>query len=498
MLGGTLALTARALRVSVRTRRTFVSLLVFVGVLYISVASYSGFLPTAIFGAPGLRAFQTIAQMNLIAITLGAVSIFATAITEEKEEQTLGLLRMAGLNPVSILAGKLVPRLVIATIVLFVQLPFTFLAITLGGVTRTQVLSAYLALAAYLFLVANLGLLASVVARRSVRAVQLMVLLLVIYLLGPFLILTIGVMILRVQPPGFFMAFVGAWSDTSIFSRMTAVLETGFGGPTFEYQFFSNLIGGLICFVLAWIAFPHFTLDDGSEAPARPAPARVRGSRGVRPAWSNPLAWKDFHFLAGGRRAILIKLILYPCLGMVIPILTDPTLEVVAWSIWGTCLAGFIVESTFLASRIFREEISRQTLSSLVILPWTLPSLAWSKVAGCAIALTPAIFWMIAAMVLQPDEFAELLVEAPVEPAFWMLVASFVFFLHFVALLSLTYKWGSIPIAFAVTYMAPSMFGACAFFIGEAFIYVLLILAAVGSAILHVRLGTRLEAIAAQ
>ena len=80
---------------------------------------------------------------------------FATAITEEKEEGTLGLLKMAGISRVSILLGKSTSRLITAILLFLVQLPFTLLAITLGGVTLGQIFAAYWALLAYMLLVAH-------------------------------------------------------------------------------------------------------------------------------------------------------------------------------------------------------------------------------------------------------------------------------------------------------------------------------------------------------
>ena len=54
-------------------------------------------------------------------------------MAEEKEEQTLGLLRMTGLSPLSILLGKSTSRLCGALLLLAAQFPFTIFAVTLGG-----------------------------------------------------------------------------------------------------------------------------------------------------------------------------------------------------------------------------------------------------------------------------------------------------------------------------------------------------------------------------
>ena len=115
--------------------------------------------------------------------TLAGPLMFATCITEEKEEQTLGLLRMANVGPLSLLLGKLAPRLASALLILIVQFPFTLLAITLGGVGWSQVFAAFCTLLAHVFLIANVGLFCSVVGRRTGSAVGLCAILLFGYLI---------------------------------------------------------------------------------------------------------------------------------------------------------------------------------------------------------------------------------------------------------------------------------------------------------------------------
>jgi len=85
------------------------------------------------YGAPGLHFLQELVWVNLVFITLAGLSYFASAITEEKEEMMLGLLRMTDLNPVAILLGKSTSRLVGALLLLLVQAPFILLAVALAA-----------------------------------------------------------------------------------------------------------------------------------------------------------------------------------------------------------------------------------------------------------------------------------------------------------------------------------------------------------------------------
>ena len=118
-------------------------------------------------GAPGLEFFVVVVTLQAVCVTIAGLGYFASAVTEEKEEMTLGLLRMTNLNPLSILLGKSTSRLCGALLLLAVTFPFALLAVTLGGISAHQIVASLLALGAYTFFLCNLALLGSVIARRT-------------------------------------------------------------------------------------------------------------------------------------------------------------------------------------------------------------------------------------------------------------------------------------------------------------------------------------------
>lgn len=183
MIGSTLALLGRSLREDARLLRSHAARLLFLGLIYFSLKEAQAY--GSAWGAPGLNFFESMSWWNFIFILLIGVSFFATAITEEKEEMTLGLMRMAGISPVALLLGKSTSRLFRALLLLAVQFPFAVLAITLGGVTLHQVLATYVALAAFLILTANVALFCSVCTKHSRTASWMTFLLLVVSLIGP-------------------------------------------------------------------------------------------------------------------------------------------------------------------------------------------------------------------------------------------------------------------------------------------------------------------------
>ena len=103
-------------------------------------------------------------------VTLLGGMYFSTAIVEEKEEQTLPLLRMTGTTPAAILLGKSIPRLTSVLLFLLVVTPFLFLSVTLGGVLMHSMLMAVLGILTYAVMFSQIGLLTSVISGDAQRA----------------------------------------------------------------------------------------------------------------------------------------------------------------------------------------------------------------------------------------------------------------------------------------------------------------------------------------
>ena len=207
------------------------------------------------YGAPGLNFLQEMVWVNLVFITLAGLSYFASAITEEKEEMMLGLLRMTDLNPVAILLGKSTSRLVGALLLLLVQVPFILLAVTLGGVGLLQIVAAYGTLLAYLFLVCNLALLFSVVFRNTTTAAAFTLVVLLFFLFGHYWAAAIEQYIASTGPinlhrglGSILTTMIDLWRQATPSDRLSVIFRTGFTGPAIGFQVASNLVLGVFCF----------------------------------------------------------------------------------------------------------------------------------------------------------------------------------------------------------------------------------------------------------
>ena len=510
----TFALLHRSLRVDDRLLRTHLFRLLFVAIIYFFLVSTQQ--TRVMFSAPGLRFFQQICYLNFVCITLGALSYFSTVITEEKEEMTLGLLRMAGISPLSLLLGKSIPRLMTAALLLSAQFPFTLLAITLGGVALSQVIAAYVTLLAYLVLAANLGFLFSVISLRSRSASVRTGLVLGAYFLGPFLVR--WALIGLVQrgwlsgDGGVFNTTLGicSWLETtSAFHRMSQVLATGAGLSIWSYQAISNLIAGAALFTLSWIVFDPATRNEKPAMEARGVlTKRLRLTSALAPgrAWNSALAWKDFYFTAGGVTMLLMKFVLYGAiLGIIIYTVNGS--RNISWRrqdiggpTMGLMLFIAAVEVSIYVARTFYSEIKWKTLSSIVLLPKTVAELAYPKLLGCFLGLIPVTTYFFIGFLIWPEGFGEALEELIEEPGAWLFLASYCLFLHLVSLLSLYVKWGALPLAFALIYVMGPMCLTTVFIRGpdEGLLAVAAMASFIACGIMQVFIAQRLRELAAQ
>lgn len=458
MVHGALTLLMRSLRRDARLRRAhafrIACVLFLAGMLIVAhVMSFT-------VGAPGLRFFRSICYLNFALVTLAGFSFFSSAITEEKEEGTLGLLKLADLSTVSILLGKSTNRLFSALLVCAAQFPFALLAMTLGGVTVHQVWSAYVALAAYMVLVANVALLCSVISRRSGTA-SILMLFLSLFFLAAVPLMWSGKS--RFAEFGFVQQSSGLvllfWdgirflNDASILARLDEILTTGFHRSAFGVQVLGSLLGALASFAVAWIVFDRFTeyVDSRPRRGLVLRPSSRRLFRMVRP-WRCALIWKDFHFVAGGPVLAGVKLVLYPALVIGLWQLSQYWIGPVFGlrftdAVWLLAVTATAAELLLYATRIFHQERQWGTLPTLVVLPRSTMSLAYGKLCGCLLGSLPTLLLIVLLASIVPPPLAQ--GNPLLDVRFVILLGAFVVVLHLTALYSLILRWGALPLAIA-------------------------------------------------
>lgn len=457
MIGPSLALLRRTLRHDSQLLRAHLVRLAVVG--YIFLCLWWAHMTFLMRGAPGRSFFTAMTWLNIFVITVCGVSFFATAISEEKDESTLGILRMAGIGPVALLLGKSTTRLISAALILCAQLPFTLLATTLGGITPDQVLATYIAIIAYTVFLANLGLFCSVVADRSASASGLaLVLVLVIYLGVPLVgAATVG---FGNTPP----LWLQRLNDFSIFLRPSVILASGFQESMWSFQVWSNLIAAVAMFAASWTVFDLFNRDRnfisriGSRIHVR------KTARKSRRAWTRAVIWKDFQLITGGFKGWIVKGALYAILIAAVGLfafLETPTIhqtfDTTGYAVVIGALVLLAAELSIYASRIFRDEVRGETLTLMLMLPMTPRTVCIAKAVGCMMGAVPAAGALLIGSLMIP----EVALRQAVSPLFWAFVLHFFLFLSVTALLSLYVKWGALPLALVITIVGVGTFQYC-------------------------------------
>lgn len=492
---GTFALVERAMRVDTRLARTHLIRLGFAMLILLFVVQVQ--LEMARYSAPGREVFFYMCWVNFFLLNLAGVSFFSTVITEEKEEMTLGLLRMAGISPVGILLGKVSPRLLSVVLLLSVQLPFTILAITLGGVAINQIFAAYVALLAFAVLMAGLGAFLSTVCARSSLAASLTTATLASLYIAPLLLRDAGRQLLRenridITTRETLFEAAELIERTTPLGSLDVILTTGFNGNPLSFQVLFDISCGTVLFGLAWLFFDVCTRNETQSTPARGMMAlfskRVASQSRV---WSHAIVWKDFNFLTGGATAVIIKLLAYSILmgGMSIMIskrVRTDVMDNVGATLMASMLTALIVEIPIYLSRLFREELRWQTWSCLTLLPKSMTRVALGKLAGVAPAFLPAIVVFIVGAFIAPKFFENYLIKKMmIREGGWYWMLQYLLAVHVIVLLSLIVKWGAVPFGISIVVVPNVIFMATA---GRTASFGLLLTIAAGTVLLAIGL----------
>lgn len=460
MLGrGTFALVNRSLRVDTRLARTHLVRLIFAGVILALLINVQRNILR--YSTPGLDVFEQICWLNFFLLNLAGMSFFSTVITEEKEEMTLGLLRMAGIRGIGILLGKVSPRLLGAMLLLSVQVPFTFLAITLGGVTTHQILAAYITLLSFAVFLSGLGALFSTVCSRSNLAASLTTGALAAIYIGPGLIQKAAVALTkRGWMSGnieFQIEAACEWVTAATpLHALRMILGTNYRGDLLSHAAATNVTAGVVMFFVAWALFDSYTRNERTVAPARGMMAllstRISGANRV---WNNALAWKDFNFLTGGMMAVIIKFLAYGILMGAMSVLIARSLRTefidnIGSTLILSMLTALAVEMPIYLSRVFREELRWKTWPGLVMLPVSVGELLRNKLLGVLPTFLPAFLVMLVGAFLAPSFLADISEAAFLTSRGWYIMTQYILMIHVVLLFSLVIKWGALPMGLAV------------------------------------------------
>ena len=345
-------------------------------------------------------------------VTLLGGVYFSTAIVEEKEEQTLPLLKMTGATGFSILLGKSIPRLTCVLLLLLVIMPFVILSVTLGGVEFRGVMTATLGILTYAVMFSQIGLFASVVSKDAQRAFSKTLFIWGFLEFLPFWSWMVGegiwhwcefksidgieTIVASVADESWWRRFGGAmylkiiWftaatEEVSLVRNLSQYL----GGFTVQGiwrpQMTVHLCIAVMAFLLSWVLFEPFTsrvVAEGNSASGR----KTRTSR--RRSWNTAVVWKSWRHHAGGWPWLLMRLLGVPLLttglvwGIALGLGEKLDQEALYLVLMVSGVVIGIAHIAILFGRLFNSEIKEHTLSSLLMLPRSRHSIVGQTVLG--------------------------------------------------------------------------------------------------------------------
>ena len=429
-------------------------------------------------GASGLDLIGNVMNCCYWCLTLLGVMYFSVAITEEKEEQTLPLLRMTGIRNMTLLIGKSIPRLAVVVLLILIAAPFLMLAVTLGGVVPEQIFASLTGLLCYAFCLSQLGLFASTIARTSSHAVSASVLLWIVLEFGSWP-LTLCAMAFDEWGFGelakWFVWFSGGIWERTMWHASGSYLMFDRGEFQWHPQMTFHLLVGLVFFGLSLCLFERFNeraIAQGAAASVTPKSLLMRmGLNRSIPwrTWDSAIEWKSFQFLAGGWFWFWTWMIGLPVVSIsIIVVISILVGELAPAEAYGVTLmmagtGGLIVLLARLFGSLLNREIYEQTLVSLLMLPRKSSVLLRQMSTGLLPFVMPPVvcfglgyLWML----MSEPRFFEDTIELILEPWFWATLSWAVVTVFTGTLLSVYFRHGGMMVGMALcVFILPFMGG---------------------------------------
>ncbi|MCC6483698.1 MAG: ABC transporter permease [Armatimonadetes bacterium] len=211
-----------------------------------------------------LLAILFFCQACLIAVVTPGLTSWV--LTIEHEQQTMELLVSTLLRPKEIVFGKLLPAILLLSLLLLSSFPLSMLCLVFGGVSPGEVVARYVGLYAYGIVLAAAGVLASSLFRKSFLAAIAAYLFAVAYSAIPNLTASLIASgwtgwLYSASPNPAWMGILPGWA-TGIFGPSDAT--TKILGVRVHAVVLTGVISGLLAWLLAAIAtanIPNFNED---------------------------------------------------------------------------------------------------------------------------------------------------------------------------------------------------------------------------------------------
>ncbi|WP_437203760.1 ABC transporter permease [Planctomicrobium sp. SH664] len=321
----------------------------------------------------GRRIFQSLVLLQLAGILVLLPATSCSALTAEKERDTLTLLLLTPMPPWKIVLQKLLSRSI--PMLCFVVLSFPLLAVAYGygGVTSSQLLAAMVILVSSVIQVASIGVMCSAFCRTTVEA-----------FLATYLMLGLSMFCCPVSAAGIMV--VDAMDRDSLFAAVTSVMGTSFlAGISFVVACDCVVSRAFVPprnFILQLFQQIDLVFQDMNSVTGGIVLVKDHGKFPE----SNPIAWRESTKKSLGTARYLFRVLVL----LEVPVLVTAqtislssisqtsSLTVLSYLLWGISIALICIH----AGGVVTSERSRQTLDSLLTVPISGRNLMLQKLAG--------------------------------------------------------------------------------------------------------------------
>lgn len=373
-------------------------------------------------GAPGLNLLTQLTIALCLASAGEACRVFNRLLDDEWTAYNLELLQLTGISPAELIFAKALPQWCTGLSAMLLTFPVALLAVTLGGVTYTQVIAVYVLVIVLYLLVSSLALLGNAIVKDISYASLITVIAAALYF-APLGIIDCSRMV---------RGFPGGPNPPCLFPvlEFMRILDSSYKGGIVSWPVLIHLVtvGGL-CGISGKLLSRrwHFATERMPEEPVsveQPIKPQPLWRPAVTPprCQVHPIVWKDYYFTMGSDEMQYGKWIV---LG-----LTALMAAALAWLVDPAALAlfaflgifGAIGVLTFSAQRLWQMEMQERTLGTLCLVPWRpeeiimakLRVLAVTSVPECIIFLAVIVGLVIAQQAIAAWCVAYLLVSLPI------------------------------------------------------------------------------------
>ncbi len=236
----------RELKTRMRTRRTPIILMIYLLILGIAITLFFvlneqqnryGYGGGAFNPSLAVQIYNLIVIGQFIILMLILPAFSATAISGERERQTLELMLCTDLSPWKIIFGKIMASLAFVFLMIIAAMPFMGIVFLFGGITVFEILKVVLFYMMTSFLVCSIGLFCSVWFKRVVTSIVMTYFIMGLLFVGTLIAFYIVMVIMSMGRNDFLTKYT--------YEIMLFILgpNPGFGLLSFYYGDFLSLTG---------------------------------------------------------------------------------------------------------------------------------------------------------------------------------------------------------------------------------------------------------------